>query len=191
MDLDVRPVTPELWPALEDLFGKPGGSNGCWCMYWRIGGRYRDRPREENKAALKLVVTRGPPPGLLAFEGETAVGWCQITPRSELPWLEQVRWLERVDELPVWSISCFFVRRGYRRRGVSAALVEAAVKLARRAGAPAVEAYPSEASGAYTGHATTFARAGFVEVARHSSGRPIFRRDLRRRPARPAPRRQR
>jgi GNAT superfamily N-acetyltransferase len=180
MKLDVRPVTPALWPALEDLFGKPGASNGCWCMYWRIGGRYRDRPREQNRDALKRIVTDGPPPGLLAFEGETAVGWCQVTPRSDLPWLEQSWWLERVDERPVWSISCFFVRRGFRHRGVTAALIDAAVKLARRAGAPAVEAYPSEASGAYTGYVSTFARAGFVEVARRRGARPILRRELRR-----------
>jgi hypothetical protein len=45
MALTVSPLTPERWPALEDLFGKAGASNGCWCMYWRIGGAYRDRPR--------------------------------------------------------------------------------------------------------------------------------------------------
>ena len=49
MELTVRPLTAEQWPALEDLFGRAGASNGCWCMYWRIGPRYRDRPREDNK----------------------------------------------------------------------------------------------------------------------------------------------
>src|SRR5947209_19852231 len=44
MDLTVEPLTLGLWPALEDLFGRAGASNGCWCMYWRIGPRYRDRP---------------------------------------------------------------------------------------------------------------------------------------------------
>jgi hypothetical protein len=37
----VRAVTPDLWPSLEDLFEKRGASNGCWCMYWRIGPEYR------------------------------------------------------------------------------------------------------------------------------------------------------
>jgi hypothetical protein len=43
--LTVQPLTPVLWPALEDLFGKHGASNGCWCMYWRVGGAYRERSR--------------------------------------------------------------------------------------------------------------------------------------------------
>lgn len=74
MVLSVRPLTPELWPALEELFGPGGASNGCWCMYWRIGPKYRKRPRGENKAALRAATEYGPPPGLLAFDGELTVG---------------------------------------------------------------------------------------------------------------------
>ena len=51
-------------------------------MYWRIGSAYRKRPREKNKAAFREVVKHGPPPGLLAFDGDVAVGWCQLTPRD-------------------------------------------------------------------------------------------------------------
>jgi hypothetical protein len=53
MKLTIRPVTPDLWPALELLFGDWGASNGCWCMYWRRGGAYRGR-REQNKESLRL-----------------------------------------------------------------------------------------------------------------------------------------
>jgi hypothetical protein len=87
MQLTIRPLTPDLWPELEDLFGKNGACNGCWCMYWRIGSAYRKRPREHNKAAFREIVQCGPPPGLLAFDGDVAVGWCQLTPRDALPWL--------------------------------------------------------------------------------------------------------
>jgi hypothetical protein len=55
MDLTVSPLTAERWPALEDLFGRAGASNGCWCSYWRIGPRYRDRPREDNKHDLEQL----------------------------------------------------------------------------------------------------------------------------------------
>jgi GNAT superfamily N-acetyltransferase len=178
--LEIRPLTPELWPALEDLFGKHGACNGCWCMYWRIGSAYHKRPREENRVAFRKIVKRGPPPGLLAFFGDVAVGWCQLTPRADLPWLDRTRLLQRVDEVPVWSISCFYVRRGYRRQGVSAALIAAASKVAKRAGAPALEAYPADSRpvGQFTGSAATFARAGFEEVARRAPNRPIMRRGL-------------
>jgi GNAT superfamily N-acetyltransferase len=182
MRLTVREVTPDLWPALEDLFGPNGACNGCWCMYWRIGAAYRKRSRNENKAAFHEIVRRGPPPGLLAFDGDLAVGWCQLTPRDALPWLDRAWRLKRVDETPVWSLSCFYVRKGYRRRGVTAALIDAAVQVARRAKAPALEAYPLDAaetpSASGTGFASTFERAGFRTVARRVRPRPIMRRDL-------------
>jgi GNAT superfamily N-acetyltransferase len=191
----IRPLTPDLWPALEDLFGKTGACNGCWCMYWRIGGAYTKRRREENKADFRRIVRRGPPPGLLAFDGDAAVGWCQLTPRAALPQLDRARSLMRVDDAPVWSISCFYVRRSHRGQGVTSALIKAALEVARRAGAPALEAYPVEAdgrksvSGMYTGKASTFARAGFKVVARKTPHRPIMRYEFRTRRA--APRRTR
>jgi len=181
-ELTIRPLTPDLWPALEDLFGELGACNGCWCMYWRIGSACRTRPRHENRAAFREVVRRGPPPGLLAFDGDLAVGWCQLTPRDALPWLDRTWRLARVDDARVWSLSCFYVRKGHRRRGVTAALVAAAMKAARRGGAPALEAYPLDAtltpSASSTGFASTFARAGFRAVARRVPPRPIMRHDL-------------
>ena len=151
-------------------------------MYWRIGSAYRQRPREENKAAFREVVERGPPPGLLAFDGAVAVGWCQLTPRDALPWLERTWRLQRVDDVPVWSLSCLYVRKGCRRRGVTSALIAAALQAAKRAGAPALEAYPFDAavspSASGTGYASTFARAGFQTVARRTPARPIMRHDL-------------
>jgi GNAT superfamily N-acetyltransferase len=183
MRLTVRPLTPALWPALEDLFGKLGACNGCWCMYGRIGAAYRTRPRERNKAAFREIVKRGPPPGLLAFDGEVAVGWCQVTPREAVPWLDKVWRLRRVDDVPVWALSCFYVRIGYRRQGVTEALTKAALKVARRAKAPALEAYPFDAavspSASGTGYVSTFERLGFEVVARRVPARPIVRYDLR------------
>jgi GNAT superfamily N-acetyltransferase len=179
MRLTIRPLTPALWPALEDLFGKNGACNGCWCMYWRIGAAYRKRSRERNRVAFRQIVKSGPPPGLLAFDGNVAVGWCQLTPREDVPWLDRTWRLAPVDEVPVWSLSCFYVRIGYRRQGVTAALIAAAVKAARRAKAPALEAYPLDAdktpSASSCGFASTFERAGFKTVARRVPPRPIMR----------------
>jgi GNAT superfamily N-acetyltransferase len=179
MDLVVRVLTEDHWPALEDLFSTSGPIGRCWCMAWRIGSAYRQRPPSANKEAFHQVVSEGPPPGLLAFAGETAVGWCQLTPRASLPALERDRRFRRVDDVAVWSISCFYVRKGYRKRGVTAVLITAALDTARRAGAVAVEAYPLDAarspSASHTGYASTFARLGFTTVARHVPARPIMR----------------
>ena len=179
VELVVRQLTPDLWPALEDLFGTTGAVGRCWCMYWRIGSDYRNRPAAANQAAFREIVDSGPPPGLLAFDGDIAVGWCQLTPRDDLAWLDRTWRLQRVDAVPVWSISCFYVRKGFRKQGVATALIAAALEVARVAGVPAVEAYPLDAnltpSTSHTGHASTFERAGFSTFAHHVSSRPIMR----------------
>lgn len=185
MSLTVHPLTAQRWPALEDLFGPVGASNGCWCLYWRIGAGYKRRPREQNKQEFRALAGDNPSPGLLAFDGDLAVGWCQLTPRTDLPWLDHgARYRGRVDDLPVWSLSCFYVRRGYRRHGVTAVLIDAALRAAQHAGAPAVEAYPIDTavpehtSNLFTGTAATFERAGFTVVARRSPSHPVMRHDL-------------
>jgi GNAT superfamily N-acetyltransferase len=151
-------------------------------MYWRIGAAYRKQGADANKAAFRAVVKDGPPPGLLAFDGDTPVGWCQLTPRDALPALARSRRLKPVDELPVWSLSCLYVRIGHRRQGVTAALIRAALKAAKRAKAPALEAYPFDAavspSATGTGYASTFEKLGFRTVARPVPARPIMRHDL-------------
>jgi len=90
-----------------------------------------------------------------------------------------------VDDTPVWSISCFYVRRGYRRKGVMSALIRGALKTAKRANVPAVEAYPVDpaepgsTSNVFTGTASAFRRLGFRTIARRQPSRPIMRHDLR------------
>jgi GNAT superfamily N-acetyltransferase len=179
---DIRPLTPDLWPQLEDLFGPVGACAGCWCMWWRIGGAYRQLGRPEAKARFKAVVEAGPPPGILAMNGAQAVGWCQVTPRESVPYLDRARYTRRLDDAEVWSISCFFIRKGWRGKGVMTALLDGAVAHARDQGAALLEAYPMATDGArtsnanlYTGAASSFARIGFVTVGAHAPHRPIMR----------------
>lgn len=179
LNVRVLPLTPDLWPAIEDLFEDGGVCRSCWCMYWRIGSAYQKQPAEVNKGAFREVVQQGPPPGLLAFDGETPVGWCQLSSRDCLPWLDRRPNLKRVDALPVWCISCFQVRKGYRRQGVCTALIREAVNAARQAGVPGLEAYPLDQyvtpSSSFTGFVTTFRKLGFKRVARRVPDRPILR----------------
>ena len=183
-DFTVSSLTGENWPALEDLFGAAGASNGCWCMYWRIGPRYKDRPRDDNKGDLRQLAGSGQAPGLLAFDGAAAVGWCELAPRADLGWLAHARYLEPADDLPVWSVPCFYIRRSRRRQGVMGALIEAAVSAAAAAGAPALEAYPVDTAvpghtgNLFPGTVPAFARHGFEVVARRKPDRPVMRRIL-------------
>ena len=61
MDLPISFLTAGRWPALEDLFGRAGASKGCWCMYWRIGPRYRDRPGADDMRDLQRLAASGRP----------------------------------------------------------------------------------------------------------------------------------
>jgi GNAT superfamily N-acetyltransferase len=151
---------------------------------WRIGPRYRDRSRDENKRDLRQLAASGRPPGLLAFDGDLAVGWCALAPRAELGWLARSGYVPPPDDLPVWSLPCFFVRRTHRGRAVTAALIEAAAETTAAAGAPALEAYPVDTAvpghtrNLFPGVASVLARHGFEVIARRKPDRPVMRRYL-------------
>jgi GNAT superfamily N-acetyltransferase len=184
LKLTFCPLTPDSWPAFVDLFEDSAVCKKCWCMAWRIGAEYRRRPGAKNKADFREIVKRGPPPGFLAFDGDVAVAWCGLTPRSAIPYIESQWRLRRVDDLDVWSISCFYVRKSHRKRGITYSLIVEALKAAKRGKAPALEAYPLDRaltpSATSTGVVTTFERAGFKTVVRHFEPRPIMRHNLER-----------
>jgi GNAT superfamily N-acetyltransferase len=82
------------------------------------------------------------PPGTVAFDGDRAVGWVSLGPRTDFERIVRSRVIPRVDDRPVWSIVCFAVSESGRRRGVTRALLDAAIDHARQRGADALEAYP-------------------------------------------------
>jgi GNAT superfamily N-acetyltransferase len=185
-ELDFHPLTPERWPDLERLFGPRGACGGCWCMYWRLRrSEFDQRKGEGNRLAFKAIVKAGERPGLLAYAAGEPAGWCALSPRPAFSALERSRILKPVDDLPVWSVVCFFVAKPYRRRGVTVRLLKAAVEYAGEHGAQMVEGYPVEPKQGqtpdafvYTGLASAFRAAGFVEVARRSETRPVMRRTI-------------
>lgn len=185
-DIEIAPLTPDRWPDFEAVMGPRGGAGGCWCMLWRLKKRDFDALKGDgNRDAMRNVVEDGPPPGLLAYDGGACVGWISVAPRSAFPRLETSRVMQPVDDTPVWSVSCFLIAKGHRRRGVGVALLEAACGFARAHGATVVEGYPVAPGKdgypdtyAWTGYDSVFRRAGFAEVARRSATRPIMRRSV-------------
>ena len=181
--LEFHPLTPERWADLEELFGPRGACGGCWCMWWRLSrSQWTKQKGAGNRRTFRKLVQAGNPPGLLAYSQGRPVAWCALGPREIYPVLERSRTLARVDDRPVWSITCLFVARPFRRRGVTAKLLAASVQWARRRGARIVEGYPVEPrqaalpdAFAWTGTASAFRKAGFGEVARRSATRPIMR----------------
>jgi GNAT superfamily N-acetyltransferase len=182
--LEFHPVTPDRWPDLEEFFGQGGHAN-CWCMWWRLKGPEFDSQRgEERKQGLKAIVDSGEVPGLLAYAGARPIAWCSIGPRETFGRLERSPTLKRVDDRPVWSIVCFFVSKPYRGKGLMLPFLDSVLDYAGSRGAETVEGYPIDAAGGlagysgYTGIASTYRKAGFVDVLHRSGRKMIMRRSL-------------
>lgn len=179
-------MAPDRWPDLEALFGVRGACGGCWCMYWRqTHAEHAAMKGEPNRAALREIVASGRVPGIIAYAGDIPAGWCAVEPRSSYPTLDRSRILKPVDNEPVWSITCLFVAKQFRRQGLTVRLLRGAAEHAAAHGARIVEGYPVEPASpnvpppfAWTGIASAFERAGFHEVARRSPTRPIMRRGM-------------
>lgn len=182
LQLSFAPLTTQNWDAFEQLFGKRGACGGCWCMWFRLSNDdFKRQKGDANKSAMRSLVEAGRIPGILAFHGDVPVGWCSVSRRQEFPRLQRSRILKAIDEQPVWSIVCFFIAREYRGKGVSTCLLEEAIAFVKAQGGTIIEGYPLEPKQkvpdlfAYYGLASSFQKAGFVEVARRSAGRPIMR----------------
>jgi GNAT superfamily N-acetyltransferase len=181
--ITIYPATAERWIDLEALFGQHGAYADCWCMFWRLSrSDFKRMKGAGTQAALREMTLKNEVPGLLAYDHDQPVGWCSVGPRQHFLALENSRILKRLDDLPVWSIVCFFVAKNHRRHGLTGELIKAAVDYARKRGATIVESYPIEvASGsypdafAYTGFSSTFISTGFKAVARRSERRAIYR----------------
>jgi GNAT superfamily N-acetyltransferase len=178
-----HPATLARWSDIEVLFGERGACGGCWCMTWRLRSKeWTAGKGTKNKRAFKKVVTTGEEPGVIGYCGKQPIAWCAVAPRQVYSFLDRSRVLKPVDDQAVWSISCFFILKPYRRQGISGQLLKAAVAFAAQRGAKIVEGYPTEPyqgampdSFLWTGVPATFKKVGFTEVARRSRSRPIMR----------------
>jgi GNAT superfamily N-acetyltransferase len=181
-----RPLKTSDWTHIEALFGETGACGGCWCMYWRVPstGRYwAEHKGAPNRRSFRKLVEAGRAAGILAFEGRTPVGWCSLGPRADFAYLARARKLPPPPDGDCWSVTCFFIKAGYRRSGVAGKLLDAAINFARRNGASALEGYPSvpKAAGekiadafAHTGVPKLFEAAGF-EMTAKAGARNVYR----------------
>jgi len=184
--LVIEPLTPERWPDLEALFGERGAYGGCWCMYWRLrSSEWSRSTKAANKAGLRALTRRGPPPGLIACVDGAPAGWVSVGPREAFARIERSRTLVRIDERPTWSVNCFFVAAAHRGTGLMQALLEAAVAHARAQGAEVVEGYPRDprrqpvgTMEGYVGISSVFRQAGFRKRRRRVGGRDVYRYQL-------------
>lgn len=181
--LDIRPLTPRLMNALGVVLRGSWG-RGCWCMFPRLtAAQEKALPgegsmSERREAAMTALARKRRAPGLLAFDGDRAVGWIAIAPRAEFARVDRSRATPPVDDIAVWVIPCITVSPSARRQGVARALIDAAVDYASRHDAPAVEAYPRAGGdrvkddNAFYGTEALFASAGFEVIRGPLPGLP-------------------
>lgn len=182
-DFYYRPLTAEFWSDFVGLFGPKGAYAGCWCMWWRSSRReFEANQGEGNRRLMENLVKSGQVPGILAYCNDRPAGWCSVAPREHYAALERSRVMKRLDDLPVWSIVCFFIGRGFRGQGLGAYLIRASVAYVKQQGGRIVEAYPTIPKtdklppvSSFMGLPKLFTRAGFVECARPSASRMIMR----------------
>jgi GNAT superfamily N-acetyltransferase len=174
--IEVVPAGPDRWDDVVTIMGGPGDV-GCWCQAPRgVAVGYGKAEPGARETALRSQLGDEPPAGMLAYVDGDVAGWCGFGVRNRLPRLERSRTIPKVDDKPVWSILCFKVRVGFRRRGVAAALLDGVIDYARRSGAPGVEAYPIDPEGGrvdvsfgYVGVTPMFEKVGFVRVVETSA----------------------
>lgn len=193
-ELRIVPANDAPFADVAAVFGTRGDPAHCWCQWFKIpGSDWRsigdDGLRDRLEAQLAASDTG---PGLLAYDGDTPVGWCAVEPRANLVRLPRSRIVADGTAHPdfadphIWAVSCFVVTRAHRKRGVGRALAEAAVTYARDHGARVIEGYAVDASlrgnraaDLFHGTVTMFEAAGFAEVARPKPDRAIMERRLR------------
>ena len=195
--LTIVPANEASWDDLVAIFGERGDPANCQCQWFKATRQeFRDGSKESFAPLLREQTQCGHPSssttsGIVAYRDGEPVGWCAVEPRTEYVRMrtQRVPWLGRdedKDDSSVWVVSCFVVRKGFRRQGISRALAAATVDFARDRGARAIEGYPMEPEPGkeviwgqlYIGSRSIFADAGFREVSRPTPRRMVMRIDF-------------
>ena len=171
------------WQDFETLMGERGGCGGCWCMAWRLNAaEFKKSKGEGNKKLMKSIINKNEPAGIIAYQNDEPIGWCAFAPREKYKRLEKSRVLKPIDDNPVWSITCFFIKKEFRRKGLSTELLKNVIAYCKKNKIRILEGYPVvpynnniPAAFAWMGIPSAFEKAGFEIAARRSKSRPIMR----------------
>jgi GNAT superfamily N-acetyltransferase len=152
-------------------------------MWWRLPRKeFEKQQGEGNKLAMKAIVESGQAPGILGYAEGTPAAWCSVAPREDYASLQRSRVLKPIDDLPVWSIVCFFVTKAFRGKGAGEAVIRGAVDYVRGQGGKIVEAYPYIPKSkqvppvsSFMGFPSLYEKVGFAECAKPSASKMIMR----------------
>lgn len=169
----VKPLDAGTWDAFARLAGRHNGVwNGCWCTWFHATPAERggeERTADSNRTLKQRLVSEGRAHAALVFDGDEAVAWCEYGSPAELPNIyHRKEYEEGLDRLPDYRLTCFFVDKRYRRKGLAAVALRGALDLIAQAGGGVVEAYPHDTAGKktsssflYNATRSMFEQAGF------------------------------
>jgi GNAT superfamily N-acetyltransferase len=189
-DFSVKPLNDSTWPDFARLVEKHNGVwGGCWCMAFHPEGVGRDRTAAQNRAEKQCRVSEGNAHASLVYDGDACVGWCQFGTPEELPRIKHRRvYLDGLTTLPDWRITCFFVDKDYRGKGVASNALRGALGEIARLGGGTVESSPEDAHGRsvsgsflHNGTLALFERQGFERVRQLGKNHWLVRKRLRKR----------
>lgn len=182
--LTFEPLSKNNWDKFVTFFGEHGACGNCWCQAYRLPKTEFDagKKNDGNKMKMKDLVWNNRPTGILAFYEGEAIAWCALAPRENFIRLERSRVHKRIDNLLVWSIPCFFIKKKFRMMGISSIMLTAVIEHARKNDISVLEAYPMiPTSGklpdafVWIGVYSVFEKAGFRIVDHSSKNRPMVR----------------
>lgn len=168
---DTHPVTPDRFEDFADVVNPNRRTTHCWCLSHRLSPAEIEALGGPSREQAMREVCERHPPGVVTYREGVPVGWCSISPRTQIPKLVRSRVIRPVDDVEPWCIICVVVRGGHRRRGVTRQLLEGAVQWAASQGATAVESYPVDTGGqridttmAFVGTRAMFEAVGFEMI---------------------------
>ena len=180
----VEALGPDTWDAFADLAERHNGVwGGCWCTWFHTFQSEKTHTVDGNRALKEKLVRQGKAHAALVFDGDVAVGWCEWGTPDELPNIyHRKEYEEGLDRPPDYRLTCFFVDKRYRRRGVSALALQGALDLIAKAGGGVVEAYPQDTDGKkitasflYSVTRSLFEQAGFSYVRPKGKNHTVMR----------------
>jgi len=169
-EYEVRALGPDTWAAFAGLAERHNGVfGGCWCTWFHTMHSEKTFDAADNRALKERLVKEDRAHAALVFDRDEAVAWAQYGPPAELPNIHhRKQYDEETDQLPDYRITCLFVDKRYRRKGVLAFALRGALELIAQAGGGVVEGYPHDTkdgrkvSVLYGGTRDLFERAGFI-----------------------------
>jgi GNAT superfamily N-acetyltransferase len=176
----VKYLDETTWPDFARLVERHNGIwGGCWCMAFHAPEAGRAGVVGQHRSEKEARVREGRAHAALVYDGTTCVGWCQFGPTEELPRIKHQRaYREGLASLPEWRITCFFVDRSCRGKGVAATALVGALQEIGRLGGGTVESYPEDVEGrsvssSFLHNATVamFERLGFRRTRRIGKSR--------------------